>query len=259
MNSILNGAVTLCLLLLFGFSNAEAQGPPILGDKPIMLGAKRKILKSLTEIRKLDSGTYVKAPLMFHYIPTANTFLAVHIPMTHINKKDGFKHTGLGDIDIIGKYQFYRKDGTAKTLRMVIKSLNTIPTGQKLNVSNVHSGYFQSYLGTVIGYESIGYGLGFETGYNWSSHDDNIEWRQKCGAGLPLLKASYPAKQLNLYFEYSSTWKVKKNAYQLLYGQGIQYAIGQVTLDLSVQVPLYQYNILDRHHYSLFFGGRFVF
>ncbi len=241
---------------------AFAQGPPITGDKPIMLSEGTIVLKTLTEIRNTAQGTFVKVPLMAHYLPINNVLVGLHIPYVNyaINDLLGESGNTLGDIELLGKYQFYRKDNTGKTFRMVAKTLQTLPTGKKLDVDGISTGHYQSYVGLIAGYESIKYGISNELGYNLVPNADTDELRQKLGFGLPLLKPTYPVKQINLYFEYQSSWFTETNDYALLYAQGIQYAKGQWTWEAAIQAPLVQTTPEEtQRNYSLFLGTRYVF
>jgi len=177
--------------------------------------------------------------------------LAVHVPLVTYDFSDGDSGQALGDIEILAKYQFYRKDGTGKTFRVVAKTLHTLPTGPSLNVDGISTGNYHGYLGVVAGYESIKFGISNELGFNLDPSDDLDELRHKVGFGLdelrhkvgfglPLLPSVYPVKQINLYFEYQNSWFTTANEYMLLYAQGIQYAIGRITVEAAVQVPLVQ-------------------
>ncbi len=236
-------------------SVAHAQGPPITADKPIMLGAKRKIIKTLTEIRITDQGTMSRIPFMGHYLPTSNSLVAVHIPLTLYDA-----NAALGDIQLLGKYQFYRKDHTARTFRIVAKTLQTLPTGPQLGVRGISLGQYESYQGIVAAYESTRYGISNEFGFNLSPQSNMDELRYKLGFGLPLMKPSYPVNIVNLYFEYNSMWFVQTNEYMLLYAQGIQYAKDRLTIEAAIQVPFIQeVNKANQRKYSIFLGTRYVF
>lgn len=247
---------------MLAVESIQAQGPPITADKPIMLGSESVIIKTLTEIRNTDEGTFTRVPLMLHYLPTSNSLVAVHIPMTSYSFNDGNENNGtyLGDINILGKYQFYRKDGKAKTFRMVLKTLQILPNGKDFGPTEISAGTYQGYYGVVAGYESIKYGLSTEFGYNMSPSGNQDELRYKFGVGLPLLKPTYPVKQINLYFEYTSNWRLETDAYEMLFAQGIQYAKGRLTLEAAIQVPLVQNNIDQfRLNSNILLGTRYIF
>ena len=137
----MNSYVRMLKLLLCCFwgSNLYAQGPPILGDKPIMLGAKRVVLRTLSEFRQLSDNWAIKTPAMVHYLPTSNTLLGLYVPLVITNRANE-NQAVLGDISFVAKYQFYRKDETGKTFRMVLKGVQNIPTGAQLNLDNMSMG-----------------------------------------------------------------------------------------------------------------------
>jgi len=237
-----------------------SQGPPITGDKPIMLGGKSFTVKSLTEIRTTQRGTSTYVPVMLHYLPTSNSLVAVHLPLINTRFKGEETSFSLADVQILGKYQFFRKDATGKTFRIIAKTLQTLPTGKALDIIGQSTKKYQGYYGVVGGYETLKYGISSEIGYNWSPNATLDEFRAKLGFGLPLLKPQYPNKQINLYFEYTSMWLVQREWYQLLYAQGIQYALKNITFDLAIQFPLV--NDLPEGRklkQSIFLGSRYTF
>lgn len=244
---IIIGFLFICNLLV-------AQGPPITGDKPIMLGSNRVILKTLTEIRNLEEGTAVNAPVMVHYTPTANTLVAIHLPMVFWQE-----NVELGDIQLLGKYQFYRKDKTGKTLRAVLKTIQTLPTGKDFNLVHISTGDYQSYQGVVLGYETIKYGITSELGLNIVPSSNLDELIGKIGFGLPILKPVYPVNQVNLLFEYRGSWYPSLEGGAVYYAQGVQYARKRWTWEVALQLPLLQENTPMKREYSLFLGTRFVF
>ncbi|ARN78710.1 hypothetical protein BST97_12300 [Nonlabens spongiae] len=252
----------ICLWVVFvvlAFAKAYPQGPPITADKPIMLGGNSFTMKTLTEIRNTERGTAAYVPVMLHYLPTANSLVALHVPLISYDL-NGINGTDLADMKVMGKYQFYRKDGTGKTFRMVAKTLQTLPTGAEIDLVDISTGKYSGYYGVVSGYETLKYGISTEVGYNWMPDGTLDEFRTKLGFGLPLLKPQYPNKQLNLYFEYSSMWLHERDWYQLLYAQGVQYAMKNITLDLALQLPLVQDVSAGRElNYSLFIGARYTF
>ena len=251
-------SVLIATLLLH--SASLAQGPPITSDKPIMLGGKSFTTKTLTEIRNTNRGTFVYVPVMLHYLPTSNSLVAVHVPYLNYSFREGGSGNTLADIQIIGKYQFYRKDQTGKTFRVVAKTVQTLPTGEELDLLGQSTGRYQGYYGFVAGYETLKYGISNEIGYNWLPDGTLDDFRYKLGFGLPLLKPTYPNNQVNLYFEYASFWIFERGWYQLLYSQGVQYARKNVTWEAAIQLPLVQdIDESRRLNYSIFIGARYTF
>ncbi len=237
-----------------------SQGPPITADKPIMLGGGSFTTKTLVEIRNTERASAVYMPLMLHYLPTSNSLVAVHIPYLDYELEGLESGSALADIKLLGKYQFFRKDATGKTFRMVAKTIQSLPTGKALDLMGISTGLYEGYFGLVSGYETLKYGISTEVGYNWMPNGTLDEFRFKLGFGLPLLKPQYPNKQLNLYFEYASISLVERDWYQLLYAQGIQYALKNVTFDLALQLPLIQdMPDIRELNYSVFLGTRYTF
>ncbi|MEL6388787.1 MAG: hypothetical protein AAFQ02_01390 [Bacteroidota bacterium] len=257
MKKILYGV----LLTISYIIEIYGQGPPITADKPIMLGSNAVVIKTLSEYRSTDEYQYLRTPLMFHYLPSSNSLLAVHLPWVSASPEGdrGDLDSGLGDIGLLGKYQFYRKDGKGKTLRMVLKTYQLLPTGKSFPEPMISSGQYQGYYAIVVGRESIKYGLSGEIGYNWVPNGNFDEFRVKIGAGLPLLKPLYPVNQVNLYFEYAYNERPALDERELLYAQGIQYAKGRWTWEVAVQVPLYQQVQRNALNSNLLVGARFIF
>ena len=246
--------LAILILTIFIIQSTKAQGPPITGDKAIMLGEGTIIMKNLTRIIKTDHGNFTHAPLMLHYLPKSNMLLAVHIP--YASSPD---ESGLGDITARMKYQFYRKDQRGKSHRIALKTVHWLPTGFESPIPVISSGKYQSLLTVISGYETLKHGIGTEFGYRYISGDFPDFWVFNLGFGLPLLKQVYPVNQLNLYFEYDTEWFTngEKN---IFFAQGIQYAKRRITLDLALQIPLVRNELaLIRRDYTLFFGARYIY
>lgn len=241
---------------------ASSQGPPITGDNPIMLSSGMLSLRTLMEIRKTDEGTFVYTPLMVQYLPSPKTLIGIQVPVTSFNFKESAMNNGthLGDILLLGKYQFLRNDQMGKTFRMVLKTVQTMPTGTDLGPNEISAGVYQGYYSIIAGYETVKYGISNELGYNIVPDGTMDEWRYKLGFGLPLLSPKYPVHQINLYFEYATLWRPVQDAYELNFAQGVQYAKGRLTLEAAIQLPLYQKNVVRfAQNSSVFVGTRYIF
>jgi len=244
-------------------STTIAQGPPITADKPIMLSGGTSLIKTLTEVRASTQGTFTRAPLMIHHVLSKNLIAAVHLPFVKYNFTDGNplgEGSTFGDAQLMVKYQFLRKDVSHTTLRAVIKTVQTLPTGKNLGLEGISFGQYQSYQGIVMGYEASKYGISNEIGYQITPKSDRDFFTYRVGFGLPLLKQVYPVNQLNLYFEYHNNWYTAVDEYELHYAQGIQYARDQITLDFAVLIPIVQdIAFREQRDYSILFGARYVF
>ena len=249
--------IVFCVLAVL---NLNAQGPPILGEKPIMLGGGSVTFRSLVEIRKMDLGTFSNVPLMVNYLPSEKTSIELILPYLWYDLASGDSGSSIADIQLVGKYQFYRKDDMGKTFRVAFKTTQVMPTGEKLDLMDISTGIYQGFFGIVAGYETLQYGISNELGYVFMPGGSMDGLRHKMGFGLPLLKPQYPNKQVNLYFEYANVWLPERSGYQLLYAQGVQYARKNVTFDLAIQAPLVNDVPADmKVKYSLLFGGRYTF
>ena len=250
------------LILVFLSSSIVAQGPPITGDKAIMLAPGNVVIKTLTEFRANEWNKYIRTPLMVHYLPSSNLLVGLHL--SYVTKIKGeFDWSDdlntLGDSELLVKYQFYRKDLMAKTFRVAAKSLMTFRSPKNAMVEGIATNKYQNYFGVIAGYETIKYGITGEMGYNLVHGDNWDRLQTKLGFGLPLLKPSYPVNQINLYFEYQSNWYPQIDEYTLLFAQGLQYAKDQFTFEFAVQLPLHQrIEFHEKRVYSLLFGMRYV-
>ncbi len=254
--------LTLLLLLIVSSNVLLAQGPPITADNPIMLGGNTFVVKTLTQIRNTERGTFIYVPIIANYVISNNILVGVQLPYVDYSfDKDygGLNGSTLGDITLLGKYQFLRNDQMGKTFRMVAKTMQNLPTGEKVGIDEMSEGLYSGYYGIVAGYESLKLGVSNEIGYKWQPDGNSDNFIYKLGFGLPLLKPTYPVDQINLYFEYTSEAMIEQDIYRLLYAQGIQYAKNRWTWEAAIQFPLIQNGDETRDiNYSIFLGTRFI-
>lgn len=250
--------ILLAILLLSIVDTAFAQGPPILLDKPIMIGENKSTIRTWISYHNNKGIDFWSIPIMYDYNIRNNIQVGVALPIVFSDIQDN--KIGLGDVSLKAKYQFFRKDGMGKTFRMAAKVKQTFPLGKDVNTPEIGAGNYRTYLGLIAGYESVRYGILSELGYNFITDGQTDNFIAKLGFGLPLLKPKYPVKQLNLYFEYEAMALLEKDSYGIYYAQGFQYAINQYTIDLSVQMPLTQSlpDNLERK-LTVLVGGRVIF
>jgi len=245
----------VCSLCFF----AKAQGPPILTDKPIMLGEKRIILKTLTHNHVYEDASYWNVPFMAHYIITPNLLVAAHLPFASYSNNDGNSEAGLGDISTTVKYQFFRRDQSSKTFRAAIKLMQVFPTGISTGIDEISLGEWQTHVGLTAGYEALRYGLGVNLMYHQLGGEEDNFFMYKGSVGVPLMPLVYPPNQINLYFEYEGNIRARDGGHNLYFAQGIQYAMRRVTIETSIRVPIIKNPTMDvglkRVHYI---GARFI-
>ncbi len=242
------------------------QGPPILTDKPIMLGEDKLTVRAMAMYRSNFFFDFYGVALMGDYNIKENIQVSARIPLVSGNPfpNDATSEVlnSIGDIRLQAKYQFYRKDGEFKTFRIAAKVAETFATGGDYDGPIFGLGDAQHYAGVVAGYESLKYGALAEFGYNSIPNSDEFHgfWVYKVAFGLPLKKPAYPANQVTLYFEYEGNFAPSYNHSGLLYAQGIQWAKGRGALEFSVQVPIYQETLLALEQDILIvLGYRYVF
>ncbi|MBK9257329.1 MAG: hypothetical protein IPM42_17805 [Saprospiraceae bacterium] len=229
------------LLILFGIHlNVWAQGPPITLDKPIMLGEKKGTVRPMVKIAENKVHSFTAFILDADYNISNNFAVAAEVPLVFPEHGD----TGLGDIGLTAKYQFFRRDRMGETIRMTARVKNMFATGKKLETPILGMGHNMISVGVMAAREALKLGTQAEVGYNIMPSASHLNhWQYKLGFGLPLLKPSYPVNQINLYFETEGINLAShegQSQYGYYYAQGLQYAKGIYTFDLSVQFPLAQ-------------------
>ena len=237
-----------------------AQGPPILLDKPIMLGANKGTLRSYIKINDMKPFDFNTLMVEADYNLSNQIAFGVEIPINHFSDK-----INLGDLSIMGKYQFYKKDGIGNSTRIAVKAKQMFPTGKKLETMVLGMGHAMSYLGLAGARESLKLGVQSELGYYFAPSNNHLNFLSaKLGFGLPLLKPSYPVNQLNLYLESEANFAqshLGESQYGIYLAPGIQYAKGIYTFDFSYQFPVAQnfHNLISYHKNSaVLLGARII-
>lgn len=236
-----NNSFLVCLAWAWTTTGALAQGPPIQLDKPIMLGENKGTVRPMLKIVDNTVHDFTAFILDADYNFTNDFAVAAELPVVFGAHEAG---TTLGDVGVSAKYQFYRKDGMGKTTRIAVKAKNMFATGKPRETPTLGMGHNMTYVGILAARESLRVGIQAEAGYSAMPSAPHLShWLYKLGFGLPLLKPAYPVNQVNLYFEFEGMnlpTHFGAGQYGYYYAQGLQYARGIVTFDLSVQFPLAQ-------------------
>ncbi|TVR82036.1 MAG: hypothetical protein EA409_05705 [Saprospirales bacterium] len=232
--------ISLTCIMVSGLS-LWGQGPPIRLDKPIMLGSGESTVRALYNYIDFESGNYSYLLVEADY--NISSDLAVGVEMPWVISGTYGSHQP-GDFALMGKYQFYRKDGLGKTTRIAAKVKQTFPSGKDLKVPTIGMGHYKTYIGGLAAYESLSLGIQTEVGYYLIPSDSHLNaLSYKLGVSIPLLEPSFPVNQINVYLE-AEGMNMGSHEGESQYGYylapGIQYARGRYTFEASLQFPVSQ-------------------
>lgn len=205
-----------------------------------MLGEKKGTLRPYLKLANNAQRDFTALIIEGDYNVSNSFAIGAELPLVYEQRDKA----GLGDVSLMAKYQFFRKDGMGKTVRIAAKGKQTFATGRDAETMTFGMGHAMSYIGILAARESLELGTQFEIGYGFVPTNERLsQLSYKLGFGLPLLEPTYPVKQVNLYFE-TEGFNLRSfegdAQYGYYYSQGLQYAIGRYTYDLSVQFPLTQ-------------------
>jgi hypothetical protein len=231
--------ILLTFIILIISVKVKAQGPPIFTDTPIMLGLERRGIRTFGNIvSKENSNAYVQ-PVVFPFNISTKWQVGAMAPFISISPDDLDSRLGIGDAKIFTKYQIYKKDGKAKTLRGLIKLTETFPTGNSTNNPGLGTGAYQTTLSLVNGYVTTKYGIYGEFGYNVAGNGLPDNFVYNIAFGYPLLPQKYPPNQLNLFLELNGNYVLDQVGNNLFLSPGIQYIVGRKLLfESGIQIPL---------------------
>lgn len=224
---------------------AFAQGPPIFTDTPIFLGLEGRGLRSFAQYVSQPQAKAMVLPVMLPFNPTVDLFVGAGIPLKLILPEEGDSRFGLGDANLFAKYLLWHADGPGKTLRVAGKGVLQLPTGDTEARPTLGSGTWVSQGGLVGAYVTTRYGLYAESGYvsYWKNHPD--QWYYNAALGYPLLPASYPPRQINLYLEYNGSYTVAGSGTGFI-SPGIQFIPGRrMLVEAGMQWPVESLGAVD--------------
>lgn len=234
----MNKLITISLFI-FSVTTTFAQGPPIYTETPILLGLDGGGIRTFGKyISKKNATVYVQ-PIAIPY--NIGSKLQVGTIAMFINKNpDGMpSQSGIGDLAVFAKYELYRKDGKAKTFRVITKLNQVFPTGKTTTNPPIGNDSWQSQLGLASGYVTLKYGLYAEVAYNITSNGlpDNLIYN--VALVYPLLPQKYPPKQINLDLELNGNYMTDIKSNSLFASLGLQWILGkQALVETGIQLPL---------------------
>lgn len=227
------------LIGLAGSFNAQAQGPPIFTDTPIMLGLEGRGIRTFGKYMANENAKSYIHVIAIPYNITSRWQVSAMVPWVYKVPDASVNRFGLRDIRVSTKYQLLKKDGKAKTFRTLIKLTTIFPTGNFSDTSSPVSGTWHTLIGLVNGYVTTRYGIYGEVAYDLTSNGmpDNLIYN--LAFGLPLLPQKYPPKQLNLFLELNGNYMMDVSRHNLFISPGIQWIAGRrFLLETGLQLPL---------------------
>ena len=251
----------LITIILTSCITLFAQGPPITVGTPVMLGLSGNGIRTFGKfISKENVKVYVQ-PIGIPYNVTAKFQLGAIFPFKFITPKNSEKTiSGLSDIAIFAKYQLYKKDGKAKTFRILANLKQSFPTAKNTTIPKIGSEIYQTYLGFTLGQISSKIGVYAEFGYNMTSNNVTDNFSYNFSIGKPMLPHKYPQKQLNVFLEMNGNYLFEPKVHTLFFSPGLQFIPARrILFESSFQIPIVQKNVLaNKTNYMILLGTRFL-
>ncbi len=251
------------MILLVPFSSTLAQGPPINTDTPILLGVSGAGARSFVKIIKKSSQDkdliVMVSPVVIPY--NVSTRLLIGGVFPYFNKDldtnaGSMSSSGLGDTKLFAKYVVHQIDKRQETIRFVLKSSVTLPTGDEDAKPALGDGTTDYSFGVVAGWIKPRVSLTSEGVYSLNTsrrgvnYGDSFAYNFALGYRLsPAVYERYPSPQVNVYLELNGL-TLKRNELNglnlentggttLLLSPGIQYIGGRKWLiEGSIQFPI---------------------
>ena len=248
------------ILFYFLIIGADAQGPPITTETPIMLGLEGRGIRTFGKfISKENVNIYIQ-PIGIPYNITSKFQIGGIFPFKFISQNGTKTKGGLSDITVFAKYQLYKKDGKAKTFRILANIKQTFPTGETSSTPSIGSGLSQTYVGLIIGRIKPGIGIYGDFGYNSTNKNATDNFMYNFSVGVPLLVQKYPQKQINTYIEFNGNYLFDPKIHTLFIAPGLQFIPGRrILFETSFQIPLVQHNMTtNKTNYTILLGTRFL-
>ena len=237
-----------------------AQGPPIITQTPVMLGLEGSGIRTFGKfISKENVNVYVQVFALPYNISPKFQIGGI-LPYKSINPKRMSSVNGFADVTLFAKYQLYKKDGKAKTFRILANLKQTFPTGNSSNTPAVGTDLSQTYFGLIAGKITSAVGIYSDFGYTVTNKGITDNFSYNFSVGIPLLPQKYPQKQLNSFLEFNGNYLFDSRVHTLFISPGLQFIPGRRFLfETSFQIPIVQQNInTNKTNYMLLLGTRFL-
>ena len=255
MNNILTPILSLFLIAV-----AYSQGPPITTETPIMLGLEGSGIRTFGKfISKENANIYIQ-PIGIPYNITSKFQVGGIFPFKFITPNGAESVGGFSDIAVFAKYQLFKKDETAKTLRILANIKQSFATGKTTSAPPIGSGIYQTYIGLIIGKISTAVGIYGDFGYNITSNKTTDNFLYNFSIGIPLLPQKYPQKQINSFLEFNGNHLIDSKIHTFFISPGFQFIPDRrILFETSFQIPVIQQNLTtNKTNYTVLLGTRFL-
>ncbi|PHS53018.1 MAG: hypothetical protein COB01_05545 [Lutibacter sp.] len=233
-----------------------AQGPPITVETPVMFGLEGSGIRTFGKFISKKNGTIYVQPIAIPYNISTKFQVGGIIPLMLKRLDEGETISGFGDLILFAKYQIYKKDEIAKTVRILANIKQTFPTGK----TGIGLGISQTYVGIIMGNITTGIGVYSDFGYHITSNDTTDNFTYNFSIGIPLLSHQYPQKQLNTFLEFNGNYLFGPKVHTVFISPGFQFIPGRrILFETSFQIPVVQKNVLaNKTNYMVLLGTRFL-
>lgn len=250
-------SLAICLgICLSGFS----QGPPITVETPVMLGLEGSGIRTFGRwVSTEQSNNYIHVFALPYNISSEFQVGGV-FPYVFKSPIGAETVSGFGDITVFSKYLLFKKDGKAKTFRVLAKVAQIFPTGKSSTTPPIGSDLFQTYIGLVAGRITSKNGIYSDLGYNLTNKKTSDNLIYNFSVGLPMFPHQYPQKQLNVYLEMNGNYSLENKINRIFLSPGLQWIPGRrLLLETSFQQPLFQKEDIENQlNYQWLVGLRFL-
>lgn len=248
------------LIIIFSITTVFAQGPPITVETPVMLGLEGNGIRTFGKFISKENATIYVQPIVIPYNIATKFQVGAILPFKFITPKGLNTTGGFADMTVFAKYQLYKKDGKAKTFRILALVKQTFPTGKTSSTPPIGSGLSQTYVGLVFGKLNSKVGVYSDFGYNITNKNASDNFIYNFSVGIPLLPHKYPQKQLNTFLEFNGNYVFDPKIHTLFISPGLQFIPGRrILFETSFQIPIVQNNITtNKTNYMLLLGTRFL-
>ena len=106
-------------LLIFLIEKGYTQGSPITTQTPIMLRVDGNGIRTFSKFIVKEKSKIYLPSLAIPYNVTSKFQIGVILPLKYITPNGEKTNGGFGNVTVFTKYQMYKKDGKAKTFRIL--------------------------------------------------------------------------------------------------------------------------------------------